>query len=82
MLGTDPAPWSIQDSILVAYSMFLDLNDERATGDVRRGIAHNVIPQEVYEWMYPVGTPWDAPMMGEARATAGNTGCRSLQPGG
>ena len=70
LLGTDPSPWSIQDSILVAYSMFMDLNDERATGDVRRGIAHNVIPQEVYEWMYPVGTPWDAPMMGVARTTA------------
>ncbi len=70
LLGADPAPWNIQDSILVAYSMFMDLNDERATADVRRGIAHNVIPAEVYEWMYPVGTPWDAPMMGEARATA------------
>ena len=70
LLGTDPTPWNIQDSILVAYSMFMDLNDERATGEVRRGIAHNVIPQEVYEWMYPVGTPWDAAMMGEARASA------------
>jgi penicillin amidase len=70
LLGADPAPWNIQDSILVAYSMFMDLNDERATAEVRRGIAHNVIPREVYDWMYPVGTPWDAPMMGEARATA------------
>jgi len=68
VLGTEPAPWSEQDSILVAYSMYMDLNDERADAEVSRGLAHNVIPQEVYNWMYPEGTSWDAPMMGDARA--------------
>lgn len=68
LLGTDPVSWRTEDSMLVAYSMFMDLNDERASADVRRGIAHSVIPQEVYNWVYPEGTSWDAPMMGEARA--------------
>ena len=67
LLGAEPLPWRAEDSILVAFSMFMDLNEERATTDIRRGIAHNVIPAEVYEWMYPEGTSWDAPMMGEAR---------------
>jgi penicillin amidase len=68
LLRVDPRPWRMEDSMLVASSMFLDLNDERARADVRRGIAHNAIPQEVYDWMYPEGTSWDAPMMGDARA--------------
>jgi len=69
LLGTEPVPWRAEDAVLVAYSMFMDLNDERATADVRRGIAHDVIPREVYDWIYPEGTSWDAPMMGEARST-------------
>jgi penicillin amidase len=47
--------------------MFMDLNDERANAEVSRGLAHNVMPQEVYDWIYPEGTSWDAPMMGDAR---------------
>jgi penicillin amidase len=68
LLRVDPLPWRMEDSMLVASSMFLDLNDERARADVRRGIVHNVVPQEVYDWMYPEGTSWDAPMIGDARA--------------
>lgn len=70
LLRVDPLPWRMEDSMLVASSMFLDLNDERARADVRRGIVHNAIPQEVYDWMYPEGTSWDAPMMGDARSAS------------
>lgn len=66
VLGSDPVPWRKEDSILIGYSMFMDLNDERASAELSRGLAHNVLPQEVYDWMYPVGTSWDAPMMGNA----------------
>jgi penicillin amidase len=31
VLGTEPEPWLPEDSMLVAYAMFLQLNDERAT---------------------------------------------------
>ena len=71
MLRVDPAPWQVEDSILVVYTMFMRLNDSRATRDVQRGLAHRVLPAEVYAWMYPQGTPWDAPLMGEARAVGG-----------
>ena len=68
LLRMDPSPWRIEDANLVAYAMFLVLNDERASSDVRRGLAHNVLPKQVYDWMYPEGTEWDAPLMGTARA--------------
>ncbi len=70
VLGAKPALWKAEDSILAVYAMFVELNDSRATKDVRRGFAHSVLPEEVYAWMYPDGTPWDAPLMGLARAVA------------
>ncbi len=69
LLGVDPEPWRPEDSILVAFTMFLNLNDERGDKDLRRGLAHKVLPPEVYAFMYPQGTSWDAPLMGDARET-------------
>lgn len=71
VLGVEPRPWRAEDSIVVVYAMFLDLNDSRAVKEVQRGYAHNVLPAEVYAWLYPQGTPWDAPLMGEHRALLG-----------
>lgn len=70
VLNVEPIPWLAEDSILVAYAMFLNLNDERAVRDVRRGLVAEVLPREVYDWMYPDGTPWDAPLMGNARRSS------------
>jgi len=70
LLKAEPEPWLAEDSILSVYTMFAMLNDARATKEVRRGYAHSVLPEEVYAWMYPDGSKWDAPLMGEARVAA------------
>ena len=67
LLRVDPDRWLAEDSVLVVYTMFMTLNDDRATWDLQRGLAHRVLPQDYYSWLYPQGTPWDAPMMGEPR---------------
>jgi penicillin amidase len=67
LLGAEPEPWLAEDSVLVVYAMFMQLNDARASKDVRRGFAHRVLPEEVFDWLYPRGTHWDAPIMGEPR---------------
>lgn len=64
VLGTEPRAWEAQDSVLAVYAMYMDLNDSRATKEIQRGLAHSVLPPEVYFWMYPKGTSWDAPIMG------------------
>lgn len=69
LLRAKPRPWHPEDSLLVAYNMFLELNDERADRDRRRGIAHEALPRAVFEFIYPDGTSWDAPLNGEPRAT-------------
>jgi penicillin amidase len=67
VLGAEPEPWRAEDSVLVVYAMFMQLNDGRASKDVRRGYAHRVLPEAVFDWLYPDGSRWDAPIMGEAR---------------
>lgn len=68
VLRADPQPWQPEDSILVVFAMFVMLNDSRAIRDVQRGLAHRILPAEAFTWLYPQGTPWDAPLMGEPRS--------------
>jgi penicillin amidase len=70
VIGSEPRPWTLEDSVLVVYAMYMQLNDARASKDLRRGLAHRILPEAVYAWLYPQGTPWDAPMMGEPRVVA------------
>jgi len=70
LLRTEPKPWLPEDSVLVVYTMFTMLNDSRASRDVRRGLVHRLLAPDVYAWLYPQGTRWDAPIMGEARKSA------------
>ena len=70
VLGSKPRAWDARDSLLAVYAMYMQLNDSRAIKETRRGLAHRVLPEEVYAWMYPQGTSWDAPIMGDARAAA------------
>ena len=67
VLGARPRLWQAVDSILAVDAMFMQLNDSRASKEVQRGLAHKVLPPEVYSWMYPQGTEWDAPLMGDPR---------------
>jgi penicillin amidase len=70
LLGASPRPWAAEDTLLVVYSMYMDLNDERAARDVQRGLVQQVLPNKVYDWLYQHGTKWDAPLMGEPREAA------------
>lgn len=70
VIGAEPAPWLAEDSLLVVFAMYMQLNDARGSKDVRRGLARRVLPAEVYDWIYPQGTPWDAPLMGQPREAA------------
>ena len=70
LLRTNPARWEPEDSLLVAYNMFLELNDDRAHRDARRGLAHQVLPQALFDFLYPDGTSWDAPLTGDPRQDA------------
>jgi len=70
VLKSGPAPWREEDTLLVVYAMFVDLQDERADRELERGVAARVLPPEVFDWLYPPGTRWDAPLAGAPRPEA------------
>jgi len=69
LLGTEPAPWQLQDSILVAFAMYIDLNDSNGTRELERARLHAALPQSVFDFLYPRGGLWDAPLDAEDLAS-------------
>ncbi len=68
-LRQEPAPWRPEDTVLVTYSMFLQLNDERARTDDARGLARDLLPPALGAFLDAPGTEWDAPVEGDAFST-------------
>jgi len=64
MLQVEPAPWTVEDSVLVAFAMYLDLNDAEGRDELERARLHNALPPEVYAALYPRGSEWEAPLDG------------------
>ena len=66
VLRQAPRPWREEDTFLVAYAMFLDLqrgglDDELETQAERAGL-----PSAVRRFLDPAGDRWDAPLVGPA----------------
>lgn len=62
LLQSEPAPWTPEDSLLVAFSMFLSLQDSTGHEDYRRTVLEQALPREAVEFFYPAGSSWDAPI--------------------
>ena len=65
LLGTAPAPWKPEDSVLVMFSMYLDLQGKQYAEEAKRGLMHDVLPEALFEFLTPRGSEWDAPILGE-----------------
>lgn len=65
LLRIDPAPWRPEDSILAVFAMFIDLHDEDGSDESDLGILHDTLPPEMFAFLAPPGTEWDAPIVGE-----------------
>jgi penicillin amidase len=64
LLRSDPTPWRPEDSMLVAFSMYLNLNDSSGGEELARLHLREVLPPAMYAFIEPLGTEWDAPMLG------------------
>ena len=64
LLRQRPDPWQARDSLLVVYTMFLQLNDSRADSDRQRGLLQGALPPEVFRFVYSVAPEWEAPIDG------------------
>jgi penicillin amidase len=64
-LGADLDPWRPEDSLLVSYSMFLELNDSLGRREAGLELLDETLPPAVVAFLSPAGTDWDAPMQGD-----------------
>lgn len=71
LLREQPALWREEDSLLVAFSMYLDLNDATGGQELQQDRLRASLPAPLLAFIAPLGTEWDAPISGSpVRATA------------
>ena len=70
LLRQGPEPWRPEDSLLVVFSMYLQLNDSEASADRQRGMLAAALPGEVFRYVYSVAPAWEAPIDGVVMAAA------------
>jgi penicillin amidase len=66
----DPVPWRPEDSVLVILSMFVTLQDTDGSFEATLATMHDVLPQQMFEFLTPKGSEWDAPLVGSAFAVS------------
>ncbi len=69
LLGVEPAPWKPEDSALVMFSMYLDLQGTDFRDEVALGVLQASVPKAMFDFLAPMGTEWDAPIHGDAFVT-------------
>ena len=64
-LHAEPVPWRPEDTLLIIYSMYVELHDDRGRRDSAWGLLHDILGPEMYGFLAPWGTEWDSPVVGE-----------------
>ncbi|MCP5198192.1 MAG: penicillin acylase family protein [Gammaproteobacteria bacterium] len=66
LLRTAPEPWRIEDTPLAVYAMYLNLQGQQWRRESTRGLLHDRLPPTLADFLDPLGTEWDAPLLGHA----------------
>jgi len=64
LLRTQPQDWVPADSLLVTYSMYMDLQQEWAEGERSLAAMQDLLPTDWFNFLTPKGGEWDAPIEG------------------
>ena len=59
-----PEPWRAEDSALCLLAMFIMLQEDPGHRQSRLGYMREVMPPELFAFLAPAGTEWDAPLIG------------------
>ncbi|HEX3529042.1 MAG TPA: penicillin acylase family protein [Thermoanaerobaculia bacterium] len=71
VLRTDPAPWRAEDSVLVLFSMFIQLEDVNGATESALTLLHDRLPEGLFHFLSPAAaTEWEAPIEGDPPAAA------------
>ncbi len=63
-LTATPRPWQARDSLLVAFAMYIDLNDTSGERELAHAALRASLPAEMLALLHPPGSEWDAPIDG------------------
>ena len=69
LLRSQPQHWEPEDSVLVGLAMYLSLNDASGRQEIERARLKQSLPSELFAFLHPIGTEWDAPVIGRAWRT-------------
>jgi penicillin amidase len=60
LLNAQPSNWQPEDSLLVLYSMYMDLQYEFGDREQTLGVLKALLPEDSYRFLTPEGSNWDA----------------------
>jgi penicillin amidase len=66
LLRSAPTEWRVEDSILVVFAMYEQLNYDAFATESARGRVRDAVPAGLYRYIYARGGEWDAPLEGTA----------------
>jgi penicillin amidase len=64
VLRSEPRAWRPEDSVLVLFSMFTQLEDVNAATESAVTLMHDQMPEGLFQFLNPPATEWDAPIAG------------------
>ena len=64
VLRSEPVRWVPEDTVLAISAMFLDLQGRGWNHESDIGLIHDLLPKPLADFLTPVGTEWDAPIVG------------------
>jgi penicillin amidase len=64
LLNQAPVEWREEDSILVVFSMYIDLQQRNVKREKTLGLLHAVLSPQAYDFLNPKGSRWDAAIDG------------------
>ena len=69
ILRQRPQPWAPEDSVLVIFAMYFDLQDayDRRASDL--ALMRDTLPKPLFDFLDTQGTQWDAPIVGPPDVT-------------
>ncbi|MCW8128232.1 penicillin acylase family protein [Microbulbifer halophilus] len=67
LLGAEPRPWRAADSMLTIFSMYLTLQSPTGNFERRDTALAELLPRDLYQFFFPAGGSWDAPLIGGPR---------------
>jgi penicillin amidase len=66
LLGQSPAPWRAEDSLLVVYAMWIDLQGLDDADEQQRGRLAAALPDAAYRLLVEPDPAWEAPLDGSS----------------